>query len=397
VQISTTTKPSIYLYGYYGVSNVGDDLLMKSVLDFINNKVEIEDYYVRCAGDGAVVSPNCSSAVIRCEDYTGGSVGMLKKTVALFRFIFKNYAILKKVNAFVLGGGTVISNYRSNTSLILLSILVTLARLHGVKVFGLGLGVANLESRFSRAVARYIINNMVTFCARDVESFSVCKQITPKANVLHTADLVYTERNLIALSVKKHNNGPGFKTAGITLVEPFLISSKHQFVRTTVLTAFSNFIEQWVASGNKVKLLCFQNHVLAGGQKLSDSNLFEELNNICTPLKLEIVDMNSDIDSIGRCYSELDIVIGMRFHSLVLASMSKTPFVGLSCDKKISTLCDTYKMPCTTLEAVTDDWIESSIKRAIEIGVTQSITDKLILKSIKNFDDVITYLKAEDN
>jgi len=55
------------------------------------------------------------------------------------------------------------------------------------------------------------------------------------------------------------------------------------------------------------------------------------------------------IDDVQARFAELDLFVGMRFHSLLLAAVTQTPFVGIS-----------YDVKCTRFlaESAYDHWIE---------------------------------------
>ena len=54
----------------------------------------------------------------------------------------------------------------------------------------------------------------------------------------------------------------------------------------------------------------------------------------------------ADAAAINNAFADIDIVCGMRFHSLVLAAMLERPFVGIVHDNKISEICRRFDMPC---------------------------------------------------
>jgi polysaccharide pyruvyl transferase WcaK-like protein len=49
---------------------------------------------------------------------------------------------------------------------------------------------------------------------------------------------------------------------------------------------------------------------------------------------------------------EYDVVIGTRFHALVLAAMSKVPFIGWGNQNKVAALCREHGKPYANTESV---------------------------------------------
>ena len=102
----------------------------------------------------------------------------------------------------------------------------------------------------------------------------------------------------------------------------------------------ARFADEYIRSKNKdVKLFAFdsgnENDILA---VMSIKNLMKYAD------RAKIVAYNSDIDDFVREFAECEIIIGSRFHSVVLAVMNGLKTIAVFDNKKIERLCDDFNI-----------------------------------------------------
>lgn len=376
-------KLSVFLYGYYGVSNLGDDLLVHTIVSQLSQKKHIEKFYVRNTGEIKALSNFESVILTHQEGKLLGCESTFEKLKVLFSYIKNHWLILRKNQAFILGGGTLISNHMSTISLFLLASLISIANLNKIKIYGLGLGVGKVESKLGGFLARYILNSMAVVCVRDNLSLQYGQQMAAKANFQLTADLVFSSSLVNTFSERKKRANQTKKTIGITLATPFLSSSPEN--KNIIISALSKCCADWSDQHYIIKLLCFQDANLPGNTRISDKIFFDELLRLSHTTTIETIDISSDIDHLCEVYSSLDIIVGMRFHGLVLAALAEIPFVGFSSDKKVSEICNSYTMPFINSNEITVDKLNSSLSTALKTEVSTSTTQHLVEQSNKNF------------
>jgi len=104
------------------------------------------------------------------------------------------------------------------------------------------------------------------------------------------------------------------------------------------------------------------------------------------PGMVSLVNVVASNSSIASTYSSIDIIVGMRFHGAVLASMSNTPFVGFACDNKMSSICNEFLMPYLDVDSVLPEWLVRAANAAIEVDIDEEKLGSLSLLSGKNYN-----------
>ena len=377
---------SVFLYGYYGVSNLGGDLLVHTIVSKLNQSGKIQNFYVRNVGEINALREFESVTLTHQEGKLIGCSSIPDKLKVLIDYTVNHWKILRKCQAFILGGGTLISNHMSTISLFLLATLVSIANINKIKIYGLGLGIGKVESKLGGLLTKYILNSMTVVCVRDNLSLEYGQQMAAKANFQLTADLVFSSSLVSTFSdrnQKKLNQAQ--KTIGITLAAPFLSGSANLENKQTILSTLAECCVAWSEKGYKIKMLCFQDANLPGNIRISDKLFFDEILEMNHAINMEIIDISSDVDHLYEVYSSLDIIVGMRFHGLVLAALASVPFVGFSADKKVSEICNSYSMPFMDINELTTEKLSSSVSTALNLKVSPLITNHLIDDANKNF------------
>jgi polysaccharide pyruvyl transferase WcaK-like protein len=95
---------------------------------------------------------------------------------------------LKKCDWFVFGGGTVFHN--ATLPMLLTLSICAIARLMGVRIAAIGVGVSDLPSPIARVALRGIVGMSDLFAVRDDRALWQCKKA--KANAVLTSDLAFS-------------------------------------------------------------------------------------------------------------------------------------------------------------------------------------------------------------
>jgi polysaccharide pyruvyl transferase WcaK-like protein len=184
------SRNGIYLYGYYGQGNLGDDLLMTSALRMIRAVRPDVPVFVHCHDPARLPDMNDALQIpvpanARLADVTLSRPARLKAYFSDLRKAFLGS------DALVFGGGTVFQDSASPVSLLIIAATVMLAKHMGLKVIAIGSGVGDLRTKAGRIAMKAILSRADIFCVRDEASEAICRAIAPKAKLRQTADLVY--------------------------------------------------------------------------------------------------------------------------------------------------------------------------------------------------------------
>jgi polysaccharide pyruvyl transferase WcaK-like protein len=238
--------------------------------------------------------------------------------------------LLRQCRWLIFGGGTVFHDNGGLASLALQWLLCHLARVLGVRVVALGVGVGNLRTKTGRWLLRGIISRCELFLVRDDAALRQCAG--SKARL--TDDLVFAWR---CLTPENRRNRPGGSPSSIGLTVSSAVAE-----RTVV--ALAHAVRLWRDHGHRVVFLIFQKNDTVA----DDSTVFANINSklAIADTRIEVRRLIANAAAIGEAFSDIDVVCGMRFHGLVLAAMLERPFVGIAHDSKISEICGRFDMPC---------------------------------------------------
>ncbi|MEO8286370.1 MAG: polysaccharide pyruvyl transferase family protein [Chloroflexota bacterium] len=153
-------RSRIVILGWYGSNNTGDEALLQVIVEALRE---------RGLDDIVVLSTK--------PDKTSARLSVASTTRSLFSI--KTFRALHGANALILGGGGLMQDGTSVYNLPIYAAYVALARLLGLKVIGWGLGAEPLWTLLGRWLVRFIIHSSDHFSLRD----HLSKQLLVKAGV----------------------------------------------------------------------------------------------------------------------------------------------------------------------------------------------------------------------
>ena len=167
----------IFLNGYYGAGNLGDDLMERLILDhLLNRRKDVTECIVNY-----VSPPKSLHSGIRVHRKHSGRLGQL----------FQYVSDVRECDAYIWGGGTFLYSGPDNGwfNLFLIFLHIFIARLLGLKVLLIGIGYGPLNGIASRLLANSIVRMSNLITARDSKSFEEMKGLNPRTFI--TDDLVF--------------------------------------------------------------------------------------------------------------------------------------------------------------------------------------------------------------
>lgn len=340
------SKNGIYLYGYYGQGNLGDDLLMASAVGMIREAVPSAPIFVHCHDPArvpdlgvadvhlvpasAVLADTGRSKPARMADY----LGLLRTTFGECR-------------ALVFGGGTVLQEGGSPLGLLVILATVMQAKKHGLKVIAIGAGIGAARTRLGRFLLRRIVKRIDVLCLRDASSMAAVAALVPSKSVRAVADLVYA---LPLPDVSKSVAAP----RAIFSIQP-AVTARRDAMGSAVRAALNHTIASFIARGWPCTLLAFETK-REGAPGLDDREAWEDVAGDLLarhPGELELLAPAGDLAAVTARMAGAKVHVGQRYHGHVLAAVAGVPFVGLSHDRKITEVCRSFDMPCIAVESVT--------------------------------------------
>ncbi|MGM0445280.1 MAG: polysaccharide pyruvyl transferase CsaB [Bacillota bacterium] len=351
----------IVISGYYGFDNLGDEAILGSMIKMI--KTVYEDIEITVLSNKAEQTS---------ERYGVNSI---------YRYdIFEIVSAMRRSDVFISGGGSLLQDITSMKSVPYYLGLIFLAEVFNLKTVFFAQGVGPLNKKFNRFLVSKVLKNTDYISVRDKDSKELLEKIGLNRNVINiTDDPVYGLYN-------KRNKELEHKQREIKKIGVSVRSwNDNSYIKS--IADFLNNLKQ--DKKISVEILPFHK-----GEDIIISSRLKKM------LKMEtkIIDYTDDFTKINDIYSDFDLFLGVRFHSLVFAAVNLVPFIGISYDPKVTSLIDDFGyQDLITTDTVTKDLLIkeyskitgdlSFIKRSIDdiVNIKSSRT-KSTVKQI--FDDM---------
>lgn len=360
----------ILVSGYYGIPNVGDEAIL-GALRYQLEKMGVEAPVV------------FSYAPLQTSDRFG------VKAIPELRYApWLGIRSLFNAKILVLGGGGLLKD-EGRLGYALLFAKILLAKLFRCKVIILAVGVGPLYTRMGRWITRWIGSLADTFTVRDAESKKIAQNIGVKRDVQITADLALTlpkidmqlgkqlleahqiypadGQVLLAVSLRSWYHVPRLWPDGQQRFDAFL----DQFAR-----ALERILLRWNAIPVFLPFQLKQDAVVCQGlQKRLDVG----------PKFDVFCQRDMDYLEVASLLANMDFLIGMRLHSLILASLVRTPMVALSYSDKVSNFMG--RLECSDRVIDLDHFTQQKLV---------DVTERILLDRRKAVEDIakpLAYLK----
>jgi len=381
----------VIIAGYYGFDNLGDEAILEELLNELNSL---------CGRENIVVlshNPDKTASIYQI------------KAINRWHW-FDCLKLLRKAKLLVSGGGGLFQDRTGLGSVIFYSAQILLARLCGTKVLIYAQGLGPLRNIFSKELTRLAFGQSNKITVRDSNSLAMVKEWGLAAQL--TADPVWSlpssalpepAREMLETMTHELSKLPETKginakrmIIGLSLRDDPLLQNYH-------LEFLAKGIADAVPDQSAILLLPLQ------AQR--DQKPLQTIEQFLSQSGLRTHWLDPSILAKPSQWltliENIDILIGMRFHALLLALKSGKPVIGIAYDQKVSQLLSDFKQPSLSLgadqyqcEAIWPQTINSAI--AAKEDLANMIKGKLITtkeladKNIKSLAEILEVGTAGD-
>lgn len=359
----------ILISGYYGFNNIGDESILRAVIDSLRER--INDIEI------TVLSQN--------PEYTAQKYGVKSVNRKSMHDIVK---AVKNCDLLISGGGSLLQDVTSRKSIIYYLMIMWLARLFGKRFFIYSQGIGPIITKLNRKLTAATLKKASGIVVRDEASKELLIEVGIKSEDIYvTADPV--------LRVKKADLSIG---RNILEKEGFSFDDSRirvgWAIREKKIT--SNFVEEICIS---IKRLIKEYHaqiILIPFHYSEDMAVIEEIqsrleSDICC-IKHKYL-TNEMLSIIGN----MDVLVGVRLHALIHAAIMDVPMIAISYDPKINSfmhsidmkaMCSMYDFKSEFFieefeKTITNaDKIKSKIKEKIQILISKLETNEELIKEL---------------
>lgn len=309
--VNRQTSENILLTGFFGAGNVGDEAVSLAVYEGVKKN-----------------RPQASfSIVTRSPEYTRNFTGITAvDTIKGFypsqdfwMRLSRHIGSIKKSNLVVIGGGGIIQDVHSWTTIPAYILPACLGILFNRPVITVGIGVGPVKTAWLKELTAFACNRMALVQVRDEESRKELIAYGVDAGKIQvTADVVPS------LDFKRYVAGRSFGNSRPTVAVAF---RKWAGLDKNGLVAIcTKLIENGVA----IRML--------GYESLHDVKFYEELIAAFAPEHRDKISIHipADLNDAMEEVKAADFVLSMRLHGCVFAAAMGTPFFAVPYDPKVS-------------------------------------------------------------
>lgn len=286
----------LLLVGYFGFDNLGDELLLISLLDFIRRNL-----------------PDIKPLVLYGKDVRNiYSAEVIPRKQLLFGIV--------RADGICFTGGSILQDVTSIRSLIYYIGIIFLSLLMNKPVIMISQGFGPIDTRLGKRLIK-ILNLVYSISVRDRESLKFLNDFDIKRPKIYQGDdlVLFLERD-------------SFKLEG-SLEERDVIVSIREFPgfrEEEFLEAFARFKEK-----NNLNMSFFVAH------KEEDIGITERF---AKELNCEVLFWDDPLSALD-IISSTKFIISMRLHPLVISVLLEVPYVGIIYDPKIASFLSLFHNP----------------------------------------------------
>jgi polysaccharide pyruvyl transferase CsaB len=323
----------ILISGYYGFANTGDEAILAGLLAGLRASAPTAEVTVLSADPDATTRDHAVAALPR-------GIGSVRRAV-------------READLLISGGGGLLQDATSWRSPLYYLAVIELARRAGVPVALLAQGIGPLERGWVRDLVRRVLDHADLITVRDEASQRELAQLGVRAPVTVTADasfLLTPAPEIILSEVRRAEAWPenGKPVIGVTL-RPTLRPPTEAWLGA-IAHGLDHAAQEWGATP-----------VFISMQPPGDALVAEEVRaKMTTPAR--VLQAGYDPATLLGLIGSVDLLVGMRLHSLLFAARQGVPMVGLSYDPKIDAAQERFGISTLPLREVTTDGVAAAIR-----------------------------------
>jgi len=285
---------NVFICGYYGFKNMGDEALLKSVATLFNEV------------DPSITVEALSYNVKYTEEVLGVKGFSRKSLVKLVHKIWH-------VDCVVFGGGSLLQDVTSSKSLLYYLGIIFIAKVFRKPVAIIANGFGPVNDERNQRLVKWILNKVDAISVRDEGALEKMRAIGIDREIVSSSDITFLMNGPIKpLSKKK-------KVMGISL-RPWKFDD-------LFLKEVARFADQMVEQGYEVRFYPMK--------QPDDEQVSQEVMNRMEQ-ECRLIRGAKDPDEILKHMQDCQIFVGMRLHSLIFATNLGIPSVAIEYDPKIA-------------------------------------------------------------
>ncbi|QAT42577.1 polysaccharide pyruvyl transferase CsaB [Aminipila luticellarii] len=322
----------ILISGYYGFNNIGDESILRAVVDNLQDR--LEDIEITVLSQDPVST---------AEKY-----GVKSASRKSMKSIVK---AVKRCDLLVSGGGSLLQDVTSKKSILYYLIIMWLAQLFRKKIFIYSQGIGPINSNLNRRLTARTLSKVSGIVVRDEASKEFLAEIgVDPQRVEVTADPVLRIKPVPLIIGQEILRKEGIQIDRDRLTVGFAIRERK---------TDSEFVDELCIAIDRLVTEQKAQIVLIPFHYSEDVGVIEELekrlgDKVCS-IKHKYL-TNEMLSIIGN----MDLLVGVRLHALIHSAIMNVPMIGISYDPKINSFMKSIGMKamCSIYDFNNQDFME---------------------------------------
>lgn len=309
---------NILISGYYGFNNIGDESILRTVIDNLRERLSDVDITVLSQSPAQTAEKYGVHAAQRMD----------------LRDILRS---VRRCDMLLSGGGSLLQDATSRKSILYYLFILFLAQLLGKRTFIYSQGIGPIAFPLNRRLTAFVLRRTDGIVVRDKESQDLLLGLKVPADLIHvTADPVIRVRKPgpeLGLQILEEEGCPRRRerlTVGWAVRCRKPDSAFLQEVERCVLWLREEY------GADSVLIPFFHDEDVGVCEAVA-----ERLDGRAGCLRKK--HLSEETLSIIGC---MDVLVGVRLHSLIYAAVMGVPMIGVSYDPKVDSFLSSIGRPC---------------------------------------------------
>jgi len=314
----------IVIAGNYGAGNIGDEMILKGLLETLTNISPSLEITILSG------NPEETKFLYNIKSEKKVPSGIHSLVSEIFDRKSQTRKTIKECDYFILGGGGLFAGPKKRANIIW-GIQALMAYIYKKPVIIYGQSIGEMRSSFEKWIIKKVFEKAKLIVLRDSKSAERIKSLGIKQEIHIIPDMAFAIDNQKPTEERKEIVLVALRQID-SLVRDFKVSVAEFIDWLTVEKRFS------------VKIVNLQDGE-AGDKIINEGikKLIEHMENV------EYIEKITD-QKIFELFNEAKIILGMRFHSIIYAIKTLTPFIAISYAPKIKDLLSDMGLKSYMLE-----------------------------------------------
>ncbi len=356
------TTAKIMISGYYGFNNTGDEAILKSMVGAFKKKI-----------------PQIKITVLSRSPLQTSQTYQVKAINRLH--LIDIMLCLRDTDLFISGGGGLLQDSTGKGWSILYYLgLILAAKIVKVPVMIYAQGIGPVNKQINKKLIKWILNKVDLITVRDNPS----KELLENLEVLKPS--IYVNSDPVFLLNKKNISSV---IDSHPFIQEMINSDNRPLIGVSVREYKGNGLDSkrifaqaadYLIENYKAKIIFFP------FKFDEDVHISEEILSLMKN-KAEVLKIKLEPEELLSVLSRLSLVVGVRLHSIIFASMANIPFIAFNYDPKVKYFVEDLQLPELLLEIDKDTSLKNIQGKIEYVRENNDKIKDIILEKVNNLEE----------